>query len=119
MTNQSATDKKLERVEEILANRLERRTTSMLENHFQTLIVFIILGVMSWVGYSINQTNVSVEVLKNDVSYMKAALDKASSTHVNINEYIIAKEAMQKEVSDAKARIRLLEQKSLNKIKGK
>ena len=111
----------MERVEEILATHVERRNTTMLENHAQTIIVFVILAVLSWVGYSIletgksiNDTNVSIEVLKVDVKYMKTALDKAASTHVNINEFRISTHALQKEVSDSKARIRLLEQNAGN-----
>ena len=110
---------RMERVEEILAAHVERRNTTMLENHAQTVIVFVILAVLSWVGYSIletgksiNDTNVSIEVLKNDVKYMKTALDKAASSHVHISEFRISTNALQKEVSDSKARIRLLEQRS-------
>ncbi len=114
------TETKIERIEDILATHLERRKDTMLENHAQTVIVFVILGVLSWVGYSILQTgeqiakqNVSMEVMKNDISYMKTALDKASSTHVNQTEFQISTEQLRKEVSDTKARLRLLEQNSI------
>ena len=119
MENKEGTFDRMNRVEEILANQLERRAGTMLENHTQTVIVFVILAVLSWVGYSIlesgksvNDLSVSIEVLKTDVKYMKTALDKASSNHVNINEFRISTNALQKEVSDSKARIRLLEQRS-------
>ena len=114
------TETKIERIEDILATHLERRKDTMLENHAQTVNVFVILGVLSWVGYSILQTgeqiakqNVSMEVMKNDISYMKTALDKASSTHVNQTEFQISTEQLRKEVSDTKARLRLLEQNSI------
>lgn len=98
------------RIEALLNNHSKGRQKTMLETHAQTIVVFILLGVMSWVGYSVLETNVSMEVLKNDVSHMKESLDKATSTHVNINEYRISKENMQKDLSDTKARLRLLEQ---------
>ena len=110
---------KIDRIEEILASHIERRSETMLENHAQTVIVFVILGVLSWVGYSIlqtgekiAQTNVSIEVLKNDVSYMKTALDKAASNHVSKNEFNIQTGQMQNDLADTKARLRLLEQNS-------
>ena len=113
------TEEKLSRVEEILANQIERRNDTMLENHAQTVIVFVILGVLSWVGYSILQTgdkiaeqNVSMEILKNDVKYMKSALDKAASNHVSNTEFRVYSEQLRKELSDTKARVRLLEKKS-------
>lgn len=113
------TEEKVKRVEEILANQIERRNDTMLENHAQTVIVFVILGVLSWVGYSILQTgdkiaaqNVSMEVLKNDVGYLKSAFDKASSSHVNKTEFQIYTKQLQKEVSDTKARLRILERES-------
>ncbi len=119
--DKSSEETKIERIEEILAGHLERRNDTMLENHAQTVIVFVILAVLSWVGYSIllqtetsNKTNISLEVLKNDVSYMKAALDKASSTHVNITEFRIANASVQKELADTKARVRLLENPGQN-----
>ncbi len=40
---------------------------------------------------------------------MKSALDKASSTHVNKNEFQSAVGQMQREMADTKARLRLLE----------
>lgn len=116
MENKIPEDIKLARIEEILASHIERRNDTMLENHAQTIVVFVILAVLSWVGYSIlqqtivsNKTNVSLEVLKNDVSYMKAALDKASSTHVHKNEFNVATNEMQKDIADNKARLRLIE----------
>lgn len=100
---------RLARIEALLNSQKAGRKKTMLETHAQTIVVFVLLGVMSWVGYSVLETNVSIEVLKNDVSHMKEALDKATSTHVNINEYLIAKENMQKDLSDTKARLRVLE----------
>lgn len=110
---------KIDRIEEILANQLAGRSKTMLENHAQTVIVFVILGVLSWVGYSIlqnskmlNQTNVSMEVMKNDINYMKTSLDKASSNYVSKNEFRISAHQLQKDLAETKARLRLLEDTS-------
>lgn len=112
---------KLERVEKILASQVERRNNTMLENHAQTVIVFVILGVLSWVGYSILQTadkiaeqNVSMQVMKNDVQYMKEAFDKASSSHVDETEFRLYTEQLRNELSDTKARVRILEKSTGN-----
>lgn len=122
--NKTNEELKLERIEEVLATHLERRKDTMLENHAQTVIVFVILGVLSWVGYSIlqtgdkiAQTNISIEVLKNDVSYMKAALDKTASSYVQLNEYNISTGQLRNDISETKARVRLLEQSNGTQVK--
>lgn len=116
MENKTPENKRVERIEEILSSQLERRNANMLENHAQTIVVFVILAVLSWVGYSIllqtdvsNKTNVTLEVLKNDVAYMKEALDKASNTLVSKNEFSVSNSQMQKDIADNRARLRLIE----------
>ena len=116
MENKTPENKRIERIEEILSSQLERRNANMLENHAQTIVVFVILAVLSWVGYSIllqtdvsNKTNVTLEVLKNDVAYMKEAIDKASNTLVSKNEFSASNSQMQKDIADNRARLRLIE----------
>lgn len=109
----------IDRIEEILANNLERRKVSMLENHTQTVVVFVILCVLSWVGYSIlesdktaHKTSVSLEVLRNDVSHIKAVVDKAASTYVPKTEFAISINQLNKDISETKMRVGVLEQKA-------
>jgi hypothetical protein len=108
----------IDRIEAILANNLERRRANMFENHAQTVVVFVMLGVLSWVGYSILQadddrhkTNITLEVLKNDVSYIKAVVDKAASMYVPKTEFAISIEQITEDMKETKDRVSVLEQK--------
>jgi len=109
----------IDRIEEILASNLERRKVGMFENHAQTVVVFVMLGVLSWVGYSIleadkttHKTNISLEVLKNDVSHIKSVVDKAASTYLPISEFTISVRQLQKDIAETKARVNILENNS-------
>jgi len=106
----------IERLAQVLTEGLDRRKSSVMENHAQTIIVFVILAILSWVGYSILETgrefqatNVSIGVIKNDMAHMKTTLDKAATNYVTTTEYRITTNAMQADIAEVKARMGHLE----------
>jgi predicted negative regulator of RcsB-dependent stress response len=108
----------IEQLAQVLADGLDRRKTTVMENHAQTIIVFVILAVLSWVGYSILQTgkeftntNIAIGIIKNDMAHMKTTLDKAASNYVTITEYRITNNAMQTDIAEVKAQVKQLESK--------
>lgn len=111
------THDRLEYLENFVETQMERRKTSVMENHAQTLIVFVILGVLSWVGYSIIQTgkevsttNTSIAVMKSDMSHMKQVLDQAATRYVTNLEFSISSKETQKDIAEIKARVTHVEQ---------
>ena len=105
-----------ERLEEMVADHIERRKTGVMENHAQTIIVFVILAILSWVGYSIIQTgkdfsvmNTSLAVMKSDMTHMKETLDRAANNYVTKVEYSVAKSKMEGEIENLKKRVTALE----------
>lgn len=109
-------DDRLTDIEHAINTQLERRKTGIMERHAQTIIVFIILAVLSWVGYSILQTsreisltNISIAVMQADLAHMKTTLDKAASNYVTNVEYTITKNETAKDILELKTRLLALE----------
>jgi predicted negative regulator of RcsB-dependent stress response len=108
---------RIEHLEHFVETQVERRKSGVMENHAQTIIVFVILGVLSWVGYSImetskevTQTNTSIAVMKSDMQHMKNTLDQAASRYVTLVEYNISKNELNKDLAELKARVTHIEQ---------
>lgn len=87
-----------------------------METHAQTIIVFVILAILSWVGFSILQTgkeiavtNTSIAVMKTDMAYLKNSLEQSNSKYVTTLEYTVAKNEIQKDILELKAQILQLE----------
>lgn len=102
-------------VEQLLITTTERQNSSMLEKHAQTVIVFVILGVLSWVGYSMLKANVSIEVLKNDMTYMKNSIDKVTNNYVTTIEFHNTAAAHKQNLIGLESRVRTLEENSKKK----
>lgn len=111
-----------ERIEEAVQNHLNRRKTGVMETHAQTIIVFVILAILSWVGYSIIQTgkdfsvmNTSIAVMQSDMSHMKETLDRAANNYVTKVEYTVSITKLEDEVSNLKKRVNELEDNTNHK----
>lgn len=109
---------RLDVIEEFLNTQVERRSRGVMENHAQTIIVFVILGVLSWVGYSImqtakeiNTTNTSIAVMKADMSYMKNALDQASQRYVTLIEYNLGTTEIHKDLAEIRGKLDQIEKR--------
>ena len=118
MTDEDRIDELEHRITEHLDK--DRRKTGVMENHAQTIIVFVILAVLSWVGYSILETSkefsvmsTSIAVMKTDMSHMKQTLDKAANNYVTKVEYSISTLKMGDDIDDLKKRVEKIEE-SLN-----
>lgn len=110
------TEDRLTELEQAITNRLERRKVGIMERHAQTIIVFVILAVLSWVGYSIletgrdiNVTNTSIAVMQTDMAHMKETLDTAASQYISKVEYTITKNEITKDILEIKTRLLQLE----------
>lgn len=57
-----------------------------MERHLQTVIVVIIVGLLGWVGSTVQATQVAVAQLAIEMEYMKLELQKPQARFANIEE---------------------------------
>lgn len=55
-----------------MSNHPERRESNIIENHVQTIISFIVLCTLGWVGTTVQKNTALLSDLKTDVAIMKA-----------------------------------------------
>ena len=98
---------------------LERRRNNMnfiLENHVQTAIVMMILGVLGWVGFKVTEqtestaaTKIQIEYMQRDIGEIKGKLEDAVTDRWTRGEQIKFAESINSRMSKVESRVSSLE----------
>lgn len=97
-------------------NPEDRRTSSAFERHLQTGLVVLVVGVMSWVGVSVNETSRSMATMQERVSWMsdsikdlKTQLAETSNGRYTINDAERDKALYDRRLVQVERRIEVIE----------
>lgn len=60
-------------------DEIDRRSVNTVERHLQTLIVVVIVGLLGWVGTTVQQTQVLVAKLTVEVEFLKQEVKRPST----------------------------------------
>lgn len=117
----------LEKIHTLLEKKIEKRSNTVMENHAQTIVVFLILCLLGWVGYSIleltskseatnlvltqqlAETKSDIKILSHDMQYLRSTMDKAASNHVTVAEFVATRDNCRKDLDSIDRRIKDLE----------
>jgi len=78
--------------------------TSQFEKHFQTGVMIVVGGVMTWVGTSVSTYGNNIAVLENEIQHLKVAIESVSSDRYTQTEANADNKYIQLQIDDLKVK---------------